>query len=88
MFIYPLSIVLILLNAIPEKYASKSVFRIVVLITFLFSIPDVLGFIAPNVDLSVLTTFIPWAKQNLGWVLPAFVAFVLVNVLQKKEGSF
>ncbi len=85
MFIYPLSIVLILLNAIPEKYASKSVFRIVVLVTFLFSIPDVLGFIAPNFNLSTIKTFIPWAMQNLGWVLPALVAFVLMNILQKKE---
>jgi len=42
MFIYPLTIVLILLNVIPDKYASKAVFRAVVLITFIFSIPDFL----------------------------------------------
>ncbi|MFT5891038.1 MAG: LIVCS family branched-chain amino acid:cation transporter, partial [Dokdonia sp.] len=40
MFIYPITIVLILLNAIPEKYASALVFRGAVLITFVFSIPD------------------------------------------------
>lgn len=40
MFIYPLTIVLIFLNVLPEKYASKKVFRWVVVTTLLFSIPD------------------------------------------------
>ncbi|MBE9489895.1 MAG: branched-chain amino acid transport system II carrier protein [Bacteroidetes bacterium] len=81
MFIYPLTIVLILLNVIPEKYASKRVFRIVVLVTFMFSIPDFLGFLIPAENLEGVKAIIPLAQHNLGWVLPAFLAFVLVNAM-------
>ncbi|WP_290701099.1 branched-chain amino acid transport system II carrier protein, partial [Lacinutrix sp.] len=48
LFIYPITIVLILLNAVPNKFASKTIFRVVVLLTFIFSIPDVLNFITPS----------------------------------------
>jgi len=43
MFIYPVTIALVLLNAIPQKYASAMVFRIVIGTTILFSAPDFLG---------------------------------------------
>jgi len=85
MFIYPLTIALILLNVIPEKFASKQVFRIVVLVTFIFSIPDFLGFVLPEGSLDTMIRIIPLAKDNLGWVLPALLAFVLVNIFQKKQ---
>tara|TARA_R110002096_G_scaffold37588_2_gene104330 strand:+ start:3571 stop:4848 length:1278 start_codon:yes stop_codon:yes gene_type:complete len=83
MFIYPICIVLILLNVISEKFASKMVFRAVVLIAFIFSIPDFLGFIIPVENLEFINKTIPLAKQNLGWVLPALVTFILVNIFEK-----
>lgn len=82
MLIYPLCIVLILLNVINEKFASKLVFRAVILIAFIFSIPDFLGFIIPAKNLEFINETIPFAKQNLGWVLPALVTFILVNVFE------
>jgi len=85
MFIYPLTIVLIILNAIPEKFASKQVFRIVVLITFIFSIPDFLSFVLPHGSLDAMIKTIPLSKENLGWLLPALTAFVLINIFQKKQ---
>lgn len=84
LFIYPITIVLIILNAIPNKYAPKLVFRIVVLLTFLFSIPDVVGVINPSKNLSNVVNFIPFAKYSLGWVLPSFVGFIIANLLAKK----
>lgn len=83
MFIYPLTIVLILLNVIPEKYASKLVFKAVVLVTFIFSIPDFLGFLVEADWLVSVKEIIPLANQNLGWVMPAIITFVLVNGLRK-----
>lgn len=83
MFIYPLTIVLILLNVIPEKYASKLVFKAVVLVTFIFSIPDFLGFLVEADWLVSVKEIIPIANQNLGWVMPAIITFVLVNGLRK-----
>ena len=44
MFIYPITIVLIILNSMPTKFASALVFRAVTLITCVFSIPDFLQF--------------------------------------------
>ncbi|MCK0179552.1 branched-chain amino acid transport system II carrier protein [Flavobacteriaceae bacterium S0862] len=90
MFIYPLTIVLILLNVIPQKYATKLVFKTVVLVTFIFSIPDFLGFLMEADWLQNIKEIIPFAKQNLGWVLPGLVAFIVVNLVQnllKQRGA-
>ena len=84
LFIYPITIVLIILNAIPNKYAPKLVFRVVVLLTFLFSIPDVVGVINPSKNLSSVVNFIPFAKYSLGWVLPSLAGFIIANLLAKK----
>ena len=80
MFIYPITIVLILLNVLPEKYTSKRVFRGVILLTFLFSIPDFLKFIIPTESLMGIQRFIPLAYYSLGWVLPSFLTFLLLNI--------
>jgi len=85
MFIYPLTIVLILLNVIPEKNASIKVFRLVVLVTFIFSIPDFLGFLIPVERLQDVKEIIPLAQHNLGWVLPALATFVLANLIIKRK---
>jgi len=85
MFIYPLTIVLIFLNVIPQKWASGKVFKAVVLVTFIFSIPDFLGFLMEAEWLTNIKEFIPLANQNLGWVLPALLTFGIVNLLSKTK---
>ena len=83
MFIYPITIVLILLNVISEKWASPTVFKAVVGVTLLFSIPDFLKFLIPAENLTGIQSYIPMSQYSLGWVLPALLIFVLVNVLKK-----
>lgn len=83
MFIYPLTITLILLNVIPDKFATKLVFRMVILTTFIFSIPDFLKFLIPVEHLQFLIDTIPFANHSLGWVLPALLVFILSNVVEK-----
>ncbi len=73
-----------MLNIVPDKYATKLVFRGVVLVTFIFSIPDFLGFIIPREQLTGIKSFIPLAEDSLGWVLPALLAFILLNLIKKK----
>lgn len=82
LFIYPITIVLIILNILSEKWSSPLVFRAVVLTTFVFSIPDVIGFVSPSEDLKTVIKHIPFAKHSLGWVLPALVVFFVVNVFE------
>lgn len=82
MFIYPITIVLILLNVVPERFASPLVFKAVIIATILFSIPDFLGSIslAPK---GGTFDWIPLQHYSLGWVLPAGLVFVLMNLSQK-----
>ncbi|QWX83727.1 branched-chain amino acid transport system II carrier protein [Cellulophaga sp. HaHaR_3_176] len=83
MFIYPITIVLILLNVAPDKFASAKVFRVVIVITMLFSIPDFLDTVGLGNYISTLKNYIPFAKQSMGWVLPAFIGFVATNLTQR-----
>ena len=90
MFLYPITISLIVLNIVPDKLASKLVFRSVILITFIFSIPDFLEFIVPKESLTGVKSMIPFAEQSLGWVLPAILVFFIINGyqnLRKKKYS-
>ncbi|RKR14693.1 LIVCS family branched-chain amino acid:cation transporter [Maribacter vaceletii] len=83
MFIYPITIVLILLNNLPEKYASNIVFKSVVIATILFSIPDFINSI-PFISLKpTIFSWIPLQKYSMGWVLPALVVFIISNWLAK-----
>jgi len=89
MFIYPVTIVLILLNALPKKYATAIVFKAVVITTLLFSIPDFLQFFVAEGTLDGIKNTIPFANEGLAWVLPAFLVFLLTNLLQPvlKKGA-
>jgi len=85
MFIYPITIVLILLNVLPERLASPFVFKAVIIATILFSIPDFLGSIGAGNAIAELQPHIPLSKFSMGWVLPALMVFVFANLLQKKR---
>ncbi len=85
MFIYPITIVLILLNILPEKLATPTIFKAVVIVTFIFSIPDFLQFFVDKESLVGIQNIIPFSKDQLGWVLPALLTFVVTSLLSKKE---
>lgn len=83
MFIYPITIILIILNVLPEKYTSPMVFKTVVITTFLFSIPDFMGSIGLGDTISAVKDLIPLSDYSMGWVIPAFAVFIGVNVIKK-----
>jgi LIVCS family branched-chain amino acid:cation transporter len=83
LFIYPISIVLILLHVLSDRWASPLVFRAVVFVTFVFSIPDCLKYIIGEAPLAPVNDLIPLAQYSLGWVLPALLVFVGVNTFTK-----
>ncbi|CAM1360066.1 branched-chain amino acid transport system II carrier protein [Tenacibaculum xiamenense] len=82
MFIYPITIMLIILNVLPVKLASSLSFKLVIIITFIFSIPDFLQFFIDAETLAPIKNTIPLAQHHLGWVIPAFVVLVLVNIYE------
>ncbi|MFO8147700.1 MAG: branched-chain amino acid transport system II carrier protein [Bacteroidota bacterium] len=83
MLIYPLTIVLILLNVLPKDYRTAFIMRVVVLVIILFSLPDALQYvIAADLFLRIQES-IPFALYGLGWVLPGLVAFILAVIYEK-----
>lgn len=87
LFIYPISIALILLNLLADRWASVLVFRAVIFTVILFSIPDVLSvFVSEDVLIPVQNS-IPLSAYNLGWVLPALLVFIGVNMYERLQHS-
>lgn len=87
MLTYPLAIVLILLNLLPERLATKRLFRLVVGVAFLFSIPDFLKVLIPQELLVSYYDWIPLSKSGMGWVLPCLLvtgATMSFDLLKKK----
>ena len=87
MFIYPITIVLIFLNALPDRFTSIAVFRAVAIVTFIFSIPDFLQFFTNEGSLDTLKSWIPLAALSMGWVLPALITFILMNMFTNSRVS-
>ena len=85
MLIYPIAIVLILLNVLPNRYASKLVFKSVIIVAFIFSLPDFLQYIFHEESLKKIIDIIPLGKNNLGWVIPSTFMFVFMNVFKRKK---
>lgn len=82
MFIYPITIILIMLNTIPDRWASSLIFRGVVITAFIFSIPDFLKILIPSENLNALIDYIPLGQLNLGWVLPSLLMFIILNAFK------
>lgn len=85
MFVYPITIVLILLNAVPQRYAHQTVFRAVVLVTIVFSIPDFLASLGLGESIKELQRSIPFSDFSLGWVFPALLTFAITNIFHNRN---
>ena len=83
MLIYPLTIVLILLNVLPENYRTTFIMRAVVLVIILFSLPDALQYVIAPGLFTKIQAAIPFALYGLGWVLPGLIAFILAVIYEK-----
>ncbi|PKV48668.1 LIVCS family branched-chain amino acid:cation transporter [Aquimarina sp. MAR_2010_214] len=83
MFIYPITIILILLNVLPNRFTSSLVFRAVVIVTILFSIPDFLGSIGMQNYVAPILKILPLGVYSLAWLLPALVTLVVMNIFSK-----
>ncbi|MDC7995159.1 branched-chain amino acid transport system II carrier protein [Altibacter sp. HG106] len=85
MIIYPLTIILILLNALPERWIPTPVFRAVVIVTIIFSIPEFLTTLLAEESIPDWFGYLPLFNQNLGWLLPATLTFLLAQFLRKND---
>ncbi|RMB58601.1 branched-chain amino acid transport system II carrier protein [Dokdonia sinensis] len=85
MFIYPITIVLILLNVLPRKYAFAKAFKATVITTIIFSIPDFLSSVGFSDHMQSVQNTIPLGSVGLGWLLPAVTIFILFNIAFKPK---
>ncbi|WP_077400864.1 branched-chain amino acid transport system II carrier protein [Cellulophaga omnivescoria] len=85
MFIYPITIILIVLNVLSDRYTKPKVFRAVVYTTILFSVPDFLNSIGITSVSNFTAEYLPLSKFSLGWVLPAAVALIIGNLTYNKN---
>ena len=76
MFIYPITIVLILLNVLPSRFASPLIFRAVVLVTIVFSVPDFLETMGMEL---AWKSWIPLSESKMGWLFPSLLVFIVLN---------
>ena len=83
MFIYPITIVLILLNILPDTWGTIQVFRVVVVTTILFSIPDFLATVGMASEMQPIKDLLPLGNHAMGWVLPSVIVFILAQFWRK-----
>ncbi|WP_149273915.1 branched-chain amino acid transport system II carrier protein [Pareuzebyella sediminis] len=89
MIIYPITIVLIILNVLPRKLAPPLVFKAVTVSTVIFSVPDFLGSMGLNSFVDELYGYIPLSQFSMGWVVPGALVFLIINIwLKFKESPF
>ena len=79
MFIYPITIVLILLNALPSRFTSPLIFKAIVLTTIVFSIPDFLESLGLQLGWKSL---IPLDGFSMGWVIPSMLVYVFILIFK------
>ena len=81
-FIYPLVIVLIVLNLFSDRFVSSLVFRLVALVTILFSIPDFL--VSLNAEnYQGRFSWILFSDYGVGWILPVALTFMIAKIIER-----
>ena len=88
--VYPVTIVLILLNVLPERYSAPTVFKWVVATTLVFSLPEFMYYGLGPLDIGFggvrqLFSWVPLSGFGLGWVLPAAVVFGVAQLFPKSH---
>ncbi|WP_025742207.1 branched-chain amino acid transport system II carrier protein [Aquimarina pacifica] len=85
MLIYPVTVILIMLNVISDTFTSVFVFRTVVITTIIFSIPDCLKSLGVQGYNNQVLEVLPLGDYTLAWLLPSFFSFIFGNVLVRTK---
>ena len=80
MLAYPITIVLIVLNVLPNHWVSNKTFKIVVITTIIAAIPEALYHINTTKEaITPIIEMVPFAREGFGWFLPALLIFFVMN---------
>uniref|UniRef100_UPI003158A123 branched-chain amino acid transport system II carrier protein n=1 Tax=Caloramator sp. Dgby_cultured_2 TaxID=3029174 RepID=UPI003158A123 len=79
--VYPVVIVLIILNIFDEFIKNKNAYAVAVYITLIISIIDGLAAIGFKLqDVQNLLYKLPFAISGFGWLIPALIAFLVATL--------
>ncbi len=81
--IYPVTIVLILLNLFHKKITNPIVHKSTVYVTLVFSVLLTLAKFIPGLE--SLMTLLPLYAKGFGWLLPALIGFIIPNIFLKNN---
>jgi len=84
LLIYPITVAMIFLHALPNAFVSRSTFKAVIYTSLLFTIPDV-GVAVGIKLLAPIQDWLPLGIYKLGWLLPSTVVFLIRNLLERKK---
>ena len=81
--IYPVTIVLILLNLFHKRITNPLTHKVTVYVTLIVSILITLGNFIPGVE--NLVSLLPLYSKGFGWVVPALVGFIIPSIIPTRE---
>lgn len=79
--VYPVTMVIILLNLIKKFVYNDYVFKLCTYITLIISTIDVIPSLQKYID------YIPFTKLGFGWIVPFIIMFILSNYFIPKQSS-
>ncbi|MCT4585783.1 MAG: branched-chain amino acid transport system II carrier protein [Peptostreptococcaceae bacterium] len=86
--IYPLSIVLILLNLVSDKINGKLPYQGALIGAFIVSLNDCFGAMGVQIDaFNKVTSALPLAKQGFGWLVPSLIGFFVCLLISKNNST-
>ena len=95
MFLYPLTITLIILALVGKKFNhDKTIYISVTAFTFISAIFDLIKTLPEGVrntfNLNIIVDLgnkiLPWYNINLGWIIPALLGLFIGLILKRKKG--
>ena len=81
--IYPVTIVLILLNLFHKRITNPLTHKVTVYVTLVVSILITLGNFIPGVE--NLVSLLPLYSKGFGWVVPALIGFIIPSIIPTRE---
>lgn len=82
--IYPIVVMLIFLNLAPQKWTSSFIFKIVIITSFIFALPDFFSSFGINY-LNKYNEYLLLSSYGLSWLVPSLLVWGLALLIKKSK---
>lgn len=87
MFLYPISMVLIILGNLSYRNDNKIVFRCTLVGTIFAAIFDFINALPFNIDISFVEKFLPFFNIGFSWIIPSIIGLVIGLFLNNRKNT-